>query len=43
MFSSNFYGLRGQALQVAIGVIAGMDFLLFGVSRKPDNYRPLSC
>ncbi|KAH9828424.1 Sugar transporter STL1 [Teratosphaeria destructans] len=25
-----YYGLRGQALNIAIGVIAGMDFLLFG-------------
>lgn len=26
----SYIGLRGSHLQVAIGVIAGMDFLLFG-------------
>ncbi|KAL4942973.1 hypothetical protein BDV06DRAFT_153114 [Aspergillus oleicola] len=26
----SYLGLQGQALQIAIGVIAGMDFLLFG-------------
>lgn len=25
-----YLGLQGNALQIAIGVIAGMDFLLFG-------------
>lgn len=25
-----YLGLRGNALQIAIGLIAGMDFLLFG-------------
>ncbi|CEN59861.1 Putative MFS monosaccharide transporter [Aspergillus calidoustus] len=25
-----YLGLQGEALQIAIGVIAGMDFLLFG-------------
>lgn len=28
--NGNYIGLRGNALQIAIGVIAGMDFLLFG-------------
>lgn len=26
----NYLGLRGTALQIAVGVIAGTDFLLFG-------------
>lgn len=26
----NYFGLRGQKLQIAVGIIAGMDFLLFG-------------
>lgn len=26
----NYFGLRGTALQIAVGVIAGTDFLLFG-------------
>ena len=30
MGGGQYLGLRGHALQVAIGVIAGMDFLLFG-------------
>ncbi|KAF2157299.1 sugar transporter STL1 [Myriangium duriaei CBS 260.36] len=30
MFGKKFYGLRGFPLALAIGVIAGMDFLLFG-------------
>lgn len=30
MAGGKYIGLRGSALQVAIGVIAGMDFLLFG-------------
>ena len=28
--SGNYFGFRGTKLQVAVGVIAGMDFLLFG-------------
>lgn len=28
--SGNFLGLRGLKLQIAVGVIAGIDFLLFG-------------
>lgn len=28
--SDNYYGLRGTKLQVAIAVIAGIDFALFG-------------
>lgn len=28
--SGNYYGLRGVKLQIAVGIIAGMDFLLFG-------------
>lgn len=28
--SGNFLGLRGIRLQIAVGVIAGLDFLLFG-------------
>ncbi|KAF2170290.1 hypothetical protein M409DRAFT_64606 [Zasmidium cellare ATCC 36951] len=30
MFGQRFYGLRGTKLNVAIGIIAGLDFLLFG-------------
>jgi len=30
MGGGQYLGLRGNALQIAIGVIAGMDFLLFG-------------
>lgn len=26
----NFFGLRGTQLQIAVGVVAGTDFLLFG-------------
>lgn len=26
----NYFGLRGTRLQVAVGVLAGLDFLLFG-------------
>lgn len=25
-----FFGLRGQALNYAVGIVAGCDFLLFG-------------
>ena len=28
--SQNFLGLRGTKLQIAVGVLAGLDFLLFG-------------
>ena len=28
--TGRYLGLKGSALQIAIGVIAGMDFLLFG-------------
>lgn len=28
--AGSYLGLKGSALQIAIGVIAGMDFLLFG-------------
>lgn len=28
--SGNYLGLRGVRLQIAVGVIAGIDFLLFG-------------
>src|SRR5699024_267082 len=28
--AGRYLGLKGSALQIAIGVIAGMDFLLFG-------------
>lgn len=30
MFGRKFLGLRGTKLQIAVGVIAGLDFLLFG-------------
>jgi len=30
MRSSKFYGLRGLKLNIAIAVIAGIDFALFG-------------
>lgn len=30
MFGKKFFGLRGQALNIAVGVIAGLDFFLFG-------------
>ncbi|CAK3951023.1 Sugar transporter STL1 [Lecanosticta acicola] len=30
MFGSRYYGLKGTPLSIAIGIIAGMDFLLFG-------------
>lgn len=26
----NYFGLRGTKLQIAVGVLAGLDFLLFG-------------
>jgi hypothetical protein len=26
----NYFGLRGTRLQIAVGVLAGLDFLLFG-------------
>lgn len=28
--SNNYFGLRGTKLQIAVGVLAGLDFLLFG-------------
>ena len=28
--NNNYFGLRGTRLQILVGVIAGMDFLLFG-------------
>lgn len=28
--SGDFFGLRGTKLQIAVGAIAGIDFLLFG-------------
>jgi len=30
-----FLGLRGQALNLAVGTIAGCDFLLFGYGKFP--------
>lgn len=30
-----FLGLRGQALNLAVGTIAGCDFLLFGYGTHP--------
>ena len=30
MFGTKYFGLRGTKLQIAIGVLAGFDFLLFG-------------
>lgn len=30
MFGNRFFGLRGTKLQIAVGVLAGLDFLLFG-------------
>lgn len=30
MFGKKYYGLKGLSLNVAVGVIAGLDFLLFG-------------
>lgn len=30
MAGGKYIGLRGSSLQIAIGIIAGMDFLLFG-------------
>lgn len=35
-----FLGLRGQALNLAVGTIAGCDFLLFGYGeQKPRPWR----
>lgn len=28
--NNNYFGLRGTKLQIAVGVLAGLDFLLFG-------------
>ena len=28
--SKNYFGFRGTKLQIAVGVLAGLDFLLFG-------------
>ena len=30
LFGKRYFGLHGVRLQVAIGVLAGLDFLLFG-------------
>ena len=30
MFGKRYFGLHGVQLQIAIGVLAGLDFLLFG-------------
>ena len=30
VFNKRYLGLRGTKLNIAIGIIAGMDFLLFG-------------
>ena len=30
LFGKRYFGLQGVKLQVAIGVLAGLDFLLFG-------------
>jgi hypothetical protein len=30
MFGKKYYGLKGFNLNLAVGVIAGLDFLLFG-------------
>lgn len=32
-----FLGLKGEALNWAIGVIAGCDFLLFGYGAYPES------
>lgn len=35
-----YYGLRGSALNWAVGIIAGMDFLLFGYALPADRWIP---
>jgi hypothetical protein len=30
MFGKKYYGLTGTNLNIAVGIIAGLDFLLFG-------------
>lgn len=30
MFANRFFGLRGSKLNIAVSVLAGLDFLLFG-------------
>jgi hypothetical protein len=37
-----FLGLRGQALNLAVGTIAGTDFLLFGYGKITVHYLPIS-
>jgi hypothetical protein len=32
-----FLGLRGQALNYAVGIVAGCDFLLFGYGMTLDD------
>lgn len=36
----NYFGLRGQALNWAIGAVAGCDFLLFGYGRPSSLVNP---
>jgi hypothetical protein len=40
MFGKKFYGLTGTGLNIAIAVVAGTDFALFGYGRHP--LQPLS-
>jgi hypothetical protein len=34
-----YFGLKGEALNWAVGIIAGCDFLLFGYGEKPRRRR----
>jgi hypothetical protein len=36
MAKSKFYGLRGLKLNIAIAVVAGTDFALFGYGKSSD-------
>lgn len=41
--AKRYFGLRGQALNWAIGTIAGCDFLLFGYGARPSPAASLPC
>jgi hypothetical protein len=40
MGDSKFYGLRGQRLALAVGIIAGVDFFLFGYDQASASSIP---
>lgn len=41
MFGKKYYGLTGTNLNIAVGIIAGLDFLLFGYDQG-NHYSNIS-